>query len=371
MTAQAPSNIALIKYMGKKNSLLNFPENASLSLTLNGLCTVAELKVTTPGGGSTRWIPEAPSLRAKSFHFDLPWIVPSLNEESVSRVLRHLERVKSAIPDLFSRYDLDVDFSRLKNADFSLRTANTFPAASGIASSASSFAAVTLATAAACSKGIVRFQKVWDSELRFKRELAQISRIGSGSSCRSFEGPWVLWQKETAQCMETKGTPEMAHFVILVSTEIKKVSSSDAHSRVRTSPLWVGRAERVEERTQKMRAAFQLGDLPTVARIAWSEAWEMHSLFHTCSEPFSYWEPGTIEGLQWFSSLLQESSPPIVTLDAGANIHVIIEKTQRIPWRKRLQDFFQGRAILEDEQGMGANLIGVLGEDEQDHLVTV
>lgn len=363
VNVQAPSNIALIKYMGKKDAHLNIPENSSLSMTLKSLCSLVDLQVSFPEKGqekgSIRWVPEAPDFRWEGLDPQRPLLVPPLQGHGVSRVIQHLDRVRSVMPEVFCQFGLKMDSERLKNADFRVRTANTFPASSGIASSASSFAALTLAMAAACAQESSAFQNAWISEPRFKRALAQISRTGSGSSCRSFEGPWVLWQGEAVEGVEASRMPPMAHFVILVRTEPKKVSSSQAHAWVRTSPLWKGRVDRVEQRTEKMRAALAEGDLSTVARIAWTDSWEMHSLFHTCAEPFSYWEPGTIEGLHWFAPLLQESSPPIVTLDAGPNIHVIVEKAQQQQWRDRLHRCFQGQRILEDEQGTGASLIRI------------
>jgi diphosphomevalonate decarboxylase len=142
--------------------------------------------------------------------------------------------------------------------------------------------------------------------------------------------------------------------VVLLKSEPKQVSSSDAHSRVRTSPLWEGRIERAESRVRNMTVALRRGDLVTVARISWSEAWEMHSLFHTCVEPFSYWEPGTIELLHWLTPKIRESSPPIVTLDAGPNIHILVDQKDRDRWLQELRENFSKWNILEDEAGEGA-----------------
>lgn len=344
ISVRAPSNIALIKYMGKRDSGKNIPENPSISMTLDALCTVAEL--TPSSGKGIQWVPELPQVSG------LPLVVPALKDEGIGKVVRHLERVRSMAKEIFPQFGLG-----FQESGFVLKTANTFPPSSGIASSASSFAAMTLAAAAGFARDLEVFDRVWNSEARLRRALARVSRQGSGSSCRSFDGPWVFWELEDAVPVQASGMPEMAHFVILVKTDPKRVSSSEAHSLVRTSPLWDGRVERVETRTRLMMAALEAGDLVGVARIAWSEAWEMHSLFHTCAEPFSYWEPGTIDGLHWFAPMIRESSPPIVTLDAGPNIHVIVEKKFREEWRDRLKGHFAGNVILEDQQGKGASLI--------------
>lgn len=350
--SRAPSNIALIKYMGKKGGGGNIPENPSLSLTLQGLCTLAELEVSATKRELCTWVPELP----RSLPKDVESVaqVPVLSDSAVARVVRHFERVKNALPEIFSQFSIELDQNSWKNSSTQLRTANTFPASSGIASSASSFAAVTLAVAAGYAKSKTQWEQAWKEQIGLRRELAKLSRMGSGSSCRSMEGPWVYWNEEETEKVETSSLARVAHFVVLIRTEPKQVSSSSAHERVRTSPLWQGRVERVHERVKNLRKALTQGDLSQVSRIAWSEAWEMHSLFHTSDEPFSYWEPGTLEGLQWFAPQMMGARPPIVTLDAGPNIHVIVDEADKLQWREKLREHFKGYVVLEDQQGYGA-----------------
>jgi diphosphomevalonate decarboxylase len=347
--------------MGKKDSALNIPENSSISMTLHSLCSLAEM-TPTRGTGQVTWVPEKPQTLRNDLRLSSQMVLPVLGDRGVAKVIRHFERVREAIQGIFPQWGIPIDQERFKSTDFLLRTANTFPASSGIASSASSFAAMTLAMAGSLVRDPAQFEEALLNDPSLKRELAKISRMGSGSSCRSFEGPWVLWQEEEARRLAAETMPEMAHFVILVNTDPKKVSSSDAHQLIRTSPLWEGRPNRVEARIRKMTLALEKGDLTTLAQIAWTEAWEMHSLFHTCSEPFSYWEPGTLDVLHWFSSWFKNSGtnlssiPPIVTLDAGPNIHVIVEKSDQEVWRNRLRERFAQSIILEDEQGFGAEI---------------
>jgi len=368
LSVRAPSNIALMKYMGKKDSSMNLPENPSLSMTLNSLCSVVEVTVESSGNHQTvRWLPELPQKFLENLPARYPLIVPALDDRAVGKMIRHFERVEKAVPEIFSRWGLNLRTGGSKGKVFTFRSANTFPASSGIASSASSFAALTLGMATALCDDGVRFQKIWETEPALRRALARVARQGSGSACRSFEGPWVLWDEQDATKVETQSIPALAHFVILVKTDPKQVSSSDAHLRIKTSPLWEGRPERVRQRTGALADALKRGDLEAISRLSWSEAWEMHSLFHTCSEPFSYWEPGTMEVLQWFARYFKQNQDfPIVTLDAGPNIHVIVVKSQREIWRRRIQEQWGGTglltALLEDEPGEGASLIGINGK---------
>jgi diphosphomevalonate decarboxylase len=153
--------------------------------------------------------------------------------------------------------------------------------------------------------------------------------------------------------------PSMAHFVILVSKQEKMVSSRDAHLRVKTSPLWQGRVARATERFQKIEAALITGDLRTLALTSWVEAWEMHSLFHTAQEPFSYFQASTIDALHFLAEHLKSDQPPIVTLDAGPNIHVIVPERARAEWKNILASRFPDLEILEDEEGSGAQVLRI------------
>jgi diphosphomevalonate decarboxylase len=349
--AQAPSNIALIKYMGKKPGSANIPENGSLSMTLSGLCTYAEIEFEPALTDAFRWVAELPRLRAIPSTGGAS--VPTLKGEGFEKVIRHLKRVREETVPLFREYHLDY---RTLKLSFSLRTANTFPQGSGIASSASAFAAITLSMAMACARDPEQFQKLYESDLTFRRKLARISRAGSGSSCRSFEGPWVQWEGEDTVAVSSP-LKELSHFVLVVSETEKRVSSSQAHARIKTSPLWNGRVERVEARLIALRNALEKGDFRTVAKLAWSEAWEMHSLFHTAEEPFSYWEAQTMEALQFLAPSMSadaRETPPIVTLDAGPNIHIIVESHLASRWRDRIRERFPTVRLLEDKPGQGA-----------------
>ena len=282
--------------------------------------------------------------------------VPTLGSNEISRILTQVKRVQDEIPALFLEYQVPLANPLLKGQHFILRTANTFPSSSGIASSASSFAAVTLVAAASLALDKRRFNQVFCTHVEFRRQLAQLSRQGSGSSCRSFEGPWVTWDKRVAHKVDLPGIPPLAHFVIVVQAAPKKVSSSAAHHLVLKSPLWQGRAKRVRNRLQDFYSAAAASDLSALAHLVWCEFWEMHSLFHTSQPPFSYWEPDTLKGLAWFSKKLQDPDPPIVTLDAGPNLHVLVVHSKRAFWKEQLTNQFQNSILLEDEASSGAYL---------------
>jgi diphosphomevalonate decarboxylase len=355
IVARAPSNIALVKYMGKTNAQENLPANASLSMTLGRLSTWVELE-TASGTDGIRWDSSLPTQLPRGVsEGELKPQAPMLSEDGIARVMRHFERVRKAAPEILQRFGLE---TRNDSIEWKVRSCNTFPPASGIASSASSFAALTLASMTALASKPEQFAEAYAGSTELKRALAALSRRGSGSSCRSFEGPWVLWEGADAASVITR-MPKMAHFVILISSEAKSVSSSEAHLRVAASPLWEGRTERVGERIRNLLSALGEGDVATVSRIAWTEAWEMHSLFHTSADPFTYWMPGTVEALRMLAPHVASSKPPIVTMDAGPNVHVSVPAESRAHWHTLLESAFGANRVLMDEEGKGAELIRV------------
>jgi diphosphomevalonate decarboxylase len=355
--ARAPSNIAIVKFMGKRDDTLNIPENPSLSLTLNKLCSYVEITCSDASdpvvpNGEAAWVAEPPLLWGG--YAGLKLQVPRLEEEGIDRFLRHFERVRRAAPEILLKYSLPVAAHNGsgKACSYLIRSGNTFPMSAGIASSAASFAALTLATAMTCAGDQVAFDRAWKSTVGLPRDLANLSRQGSGSSCRSFEGPWVGWDREHAFKVYAS-TPKLAHFVLLVSGAEKEISSSIAHQLVKESPLWMGRVERASTRFGQARMALAEGDLACLAKIAWREAWEMHSLFHTAAEPFSYWHPCTIEILQWLSALVHGPEPPVVSMDAGPNVHLIVTAAKAEFWRGLLVERYGRDSFLEDEPGSG------------------
>src|SRR3990167_3346171 len=192
--AQAPANIALIKYMGKVDPFNNKPINPSLSYTLNNLLSNVQLE--TISGKKDYWEPlEIPG----GLNF-------SLSLASQTRFLNHLNRIKE-------------HFSY--SGSFIVRSSNNFPQGSGLASSASSFAALTRCAV----RAIAELQNI---DLPSEEEQAQLSRLGSGSSCRSFFSPWVLWEQDHVQAIDLPYT-RLHHQAIIISRSEKKISSSEAH----------------------------------------------------------------------------------------------------------------------------------------------
>jgi diphosphomevalonate decarboxylase len=273
--ASAPSNIALIKYMGKSDAARNLPANPSLSLTLQDFRSISNVE-SSPTSES-RW----------------EWVGEGLTEKERARALVHAARTEASARQEFARLGIPVAAPALHR----LACVNDFPARAGVASSASSFASITLAAIGACDiEGIFRDRYAKDESLR--SWSAGLSREGSGSSCRSFGGPYVRWEGEEIREIPSS-LPPLIDLLLVVEDAAKEVSSSEAHRRCVTSPLFANRAARATERCALVERALAIGDHRSVAAAAWTEAWEMHSLFHTATPSFTYFRPRTLEALRW------------------------------------------------------------------------
>jgi diphosphomevalonate decarboxylase len=213
--ARAPSNIAIVKYMGKRDPGKNIPANPSLSMTLSALCTYVEIRSAISGG--VRLVAEKPK--------DSKGEAPNLSSGGREKFLLHFARVMERGPSLLSEFSIS---SRNPPEHVEIRSSNTFPASAGIASSASSFAALTLATAAYLAKDQEIFRERYSNEPSFRRALAALSREGSGSSCRSFEGPFVSWDEECTERVPSALRP-LSDLVVVVSAGEKFAISGYRH----------------------------------------------------------------------------------------------------------------------------------------------
>ncbi|KTC87443.1 MULTISPECIES: diphosphomevalonate decarboxylase [Legionella] len=306
--AQAPANIALIKYMGKKDSKNNIPDNSSLSYTLNNLLTSVMLE--SQAGKKDFWEP-----------LEIPGAPPfDLSILAQERFLKHLARMKA-----YFNY----------NGSFVVRSSNNFPTSSGLASSASSFAALTKCAALALSE--LKSQPLLSIE-----KQAQLSMQGSGSSCRSFYSPWALWEEDSVKAIELPYM-QLQHQVIIISHAEKRVPSSEAHVRVKSSSHYETRSYRATENLKVLLRALKAKDWANAYHLCWLEFQDMHHLFATSNPPFSYITETADEALKSLQELWnREGDGPIVTMDAGPNIHLLYRPDQTELALRFKQDYLIG-----------------------------
>ncbi len=315
--ASAPSNIALIKYMGKTDSAVNKPANASISWTLEKLRTYVRIQK-NPEISKDQW--------QSLIRSDLREI--HLSDAGKIKFINFFEILKKEFK-LSGHYEIE--------------SANNFPSDCGLASSASSFAALTK-----CAHDIYISESIGKAKPYTAKELSKLSQKGSGSSCRSFFSPWGLWHDSGAEDIQLP-IKNLLHMVVMCDETVKSVSSSQAHKLVLTSDHFKGRPERATERLQNLISAARSSDWVKMHDICWNEFWDMHNLFHTSKPAFMYMNGQTMEILNDLNLKWQkENDGPLVTMDAGSNIHLLFRQDQNELYLSLQNQFIQKYNIWSD-----------------------
>ena len=311
--SSAPSNLALIKYAGKKNDS-NLPLNSSLSYTLDHFIT--QVRITPIEGSKDRW----ESFKEKEY---LPL---QLSASAVERFLIFFQLLKETFQ---------------LSGSYLIQSANNFPASVGAASSASSFCALTQATykmALSCSSSPEQVESLTPADLSI------LSRHGSGSSCRSFFRPWALWEGEGARAVDLP-FPHLIHQLILADEKSKLVSSSEAHKRILTSPVLEGRVERAQSRLFALLSALNTQNWRRCFEITWEEFQDLHQLYEKSNPPVFYRNEKSHNILNRIKTFWEkEKDGPLVTMDAGSSVHLLYR-----PDQKKMADYLL-RELEEREQ---------------------
>lgn len=320
-TARAGSNIAFIKYWGVADPSLNLPLNNSISMTLG------ELHTTT----SVEWDPRL------GFGDEITIDGTQLDPTKAQRITRHLERMRA-----------------LAHVTYRARVVseNNFPAASGIASSASGFAALTVAGCAALGLDMT------------PQQLSALARRGSGSACRSIFGGFVEWQKgrddqtSVANQLQPPSHWDLLDIVAVVSTAQKSVSSEDGHLLAISSPFNMARIDRVDIWLTDVRSAIATCDIERLGTVIERDALAMHSVMMTSSPSLLYWQPGTLEVIQAVRRWREQDKIPVFfTIDAGPNVHLICEAPYRETITERLRSLSCVQQFLVSRPGPAPSLV--------------
>ncbi|MBC7396202.1 MAG: hypothetical protein H7333_02070 [Bdellovibrionales bacterium] len=331
----APVNIAWIKYMGKENGN---PTNSSLSMTLGEVGTITEIKkVSESKGLQFSWSQEG-------------YVPPQIGRDKAEYFLKNEKVWRDGF--------LELGFNFIApSGHFEISTFNNVPAGTGIATSASGFAALTLAwIGVLMGPQIPRWLAQFKSSEEIRSKVAQIAKLGSGSAGRSIDGPWVEWDTRRGFHKVAGVKVTFTDFILLIDQEAKSVSSSEAHLRVMTSPHFVSRVERAETRLAQVKHALLKGDLQVLSRCVLDEALDMHDLFHTSEPPFSYLKPDSKKWMDRIKNAVPglPSENAILTLDAGANVHLFVPESEEHAWEKYL-NFEKPRVnFLKARSGPGA-----------------
>ncbi len=318
-SAIAHPNIALIKYWGNRDHELRIPENGSISFNLDGLYT--KTKVT--------------------FESSLENDILEINGQIIGN--SELKRVSQ-----FLRWVSEISG---KHYFAKVISENNFPIAAGIASSASAFAALSLAAT-----------KAFDLELS-EKELSRLARRGSGSACRSIPDGFVEWKPgRTDEDLYAVSIAPSSHWdlvdvIAVVKGKHKSVGSTAGHALAHTSPIQKARVADAPRRLDIGRNAIMKKDFLALAEIVEVDSNLMHAVMMTSNPSLIYWEPTTITIMKTIPELRQTGIPVCYTLDAGPNVHVIVESKFVKKIEERLSELAGIEKILVASVGGPAKVI--------------
>ncbi len=309
VTWKAPSNIALIKYWGKKENQI--PANPSVSFTLDACATTTTLSYT--------------KLQKKNggFSFDL-FFEGKPKEDFKPKILTFFTRIEKYMPFL-------------KEYHFKIETENSFPHSSGIASSASGMAVLALC--------LMSIEKELNPEMDlgfFNQKASFLARLGSGSACRSIEGDVVQWgnHKEIDGSSDLFAIkyPFKVHNVfkkyhdtiLLVDKGQKQVSSTVGHNLMNDHPFSKKRFKQAHENLSTLQAVFAKGNLDRFIEIVESEALTLHAMMMTSLPYFILMKPNTLKIIDKIWEFRKTTNTHVCfTLDAGANVHVLYPENEK------------------------------------------
>lgn len=301
-TAFAPSNIALVKYWGKRDTELNLPLTGSLSVSLGDLGTKTEIFLAES---------DEVILNGERLNSDHPF---------TQRLMQYL--------DLF----------RPDRQCFKIDTINNIPTAAGLASSASGFAALVKA-----------LDQLFDWKLN-SQQLSLLARVGSGSACRSIEEGFVKWDvgqqndglDSFAQVLPQQW-PEFRVGILMVDKAQKPMSSTEAMIKTRdTAKRYEQWPNRVAQDLPRVEQAIIDLDFDRLGHIAENNALEMHACMEDAKPPISFSTPETLELRKRIWQARADGIGVYFTQDAGPNLKCLfLERDQR-----GVEEIFDGVEVI-------------------------
>ncbi len=325
-TARAYANIAFVKYWGNRDATLRLPLNSSLSMNLSAAHATTTVAFVATAREDEITLNASPATAAVR-----------------GRIVRHLDRLRR-VAGIESRA--------------TVASENSFPMATGIASSAAGFAALTVAAAAAAAMELT------------ERELSRLARLASGSAARSVPGGFVEWcaadrdQDSYAWSVAPPHHWDLRDLVAVVSRTPKQWSSSEGHRAAESSFLLPCRLQDVEQRLPAVRRAVAERDLSALGPLVEAEALSLHAVALTGEPSLLYLAPGTVEVLHGVRRWRREGLAVYFTLDAGPNVHILCEASDAPRVRGLLTDLAAVEEVIANAPAPGAHLLPALAGDD-------
>ena len=330
VSASCPSNIALIKYWGKYERQI--PANPSISYTLNNCKTNTSMEFVADEKFSVQTF-------------------LSGNEEKkfAEKIEKYFRNIEEFLPWILK-------------GKYVIKTENTFPHSSGIASSASGFGAI-----AKCLMELdQQFSGLQDSDFKL-RKASFLARLGSGSACRSLYDGLVVWgatkEVEDSSDLYALQYPNdqiheiFKHFndwVLLIHEGEKSVSSTVGHSLMNTNPYAERRFQEAHENFAVLKEILKTGDMQNFIKLVEHEALTLHAMMMMSEPAFILMKTGTLAVINKIWDYRKETGLPLFfTLDAGANVHLLFpadkdeDKIKEFIVKELLQ-FTQNNGVVKD-----------------------
>lgn len=321
-TAIAHPNVAFIKYWGRKSETLRLPTNGSFSINLSNLITKTTVEF------------------SEAFKEDSVVIDRENQFDEAERVITHLDRVREKAG---IRHKAKV------------MSENSFPSGTGLSSSASGFAALTVAAASAA---FLKFSE---------KELSILARQGSGSACRSIPAGFVEWKDAEssddsfAYSVFPSDFWDIVDVVAVVSTEKKEVPTSEGQKMAQTSPFFEARASRMAGKLESIKKYIREKNFTDFGELIESEALEMHAIMITSNPSLIYWSLGTLKIMKLIKKWRAEGLPVYFTINTGQDIHLICQKKDISEVESKLIAVPEVKKVLVNSPGAGAHIV-------KDHL---
>lgn len=314
-TAKAPANIAFIKYWGKTNTELRLPANASISMNLSGALTTTTVEF------------------SDDFDRDVVTCIDAaFTQHEQEKVIAHIDRIRS--------------IAKIQTKA-KVATKNSFPKGVGAASSASGFAALTVAGCSAAGLSIS------------EKDLSVLARIGSGSACRSIPDGFVKWvtgttsEESFAYSLYPSDYWDLCDILVIAESGQKSVSSTVGMEAAATSPFWENRFRTLPKRMQRVEKALAEKNFWMLGEAIEEDSLDMHYVMQTQTPPMYYWNEKTKDIMEAVKYWRSAGLAVYFTIDAGPNVHLICEAKDKT----RVLENLAGYHVIVNQPSKGAHLI--------------
>ena len=326
VSASCPSNIALIKYWGKYENQI--PANPSISYTLNHCRTNTTMEFFAGEDFSVQ-----------------TFLAGNEEKKFAEKIEKYFKNIEPYLPWVLK-------------GKYIIKTENTFPHSSGIASSASGFGAI--------AKCLMNLDEIFNSnnqQPEFTNQKASfLARLGSGSACRSLYEGLVVWGKTA----EVEGSSDLFavpynndeihpifrnfnDWVLLIHEGQKSVSSTVGHGLMNTNPYAERRFQEAHENFTKLKTILSSGDMEGFIKLVEHEALTLHAMMMMSDPAFILMQTGTLQVINKIWEFRKITGLALFfTLDAGANVHLLFPNDID---NDRITDFIKTELIPLTQKG--------------------